>query len=297
MSVSVKNLQAFVCIAESSNFAEAADKLHVTQPALSSSIKKMEEQLGGKLFSRSTRRVALTPEGETLLPNAKRLLNDWQETFQDVENLFAMRQGKLTIAAMPSFADSKLPALIKKYHHRYPNIRLRLLDVVMEDVIDNVLNGHAELGFTFEPESMDGLRFLPLYDDHFICVVSASHPLVDNGTVTWRDVVRQNFVAMNRGSAVRQWTETSATKYGQLNIIAETGQLNSLGQLIAQGLGISVVPGLCRKQMENKGLVCLPFAQDEVNKRVGVISSSRTNLSVAAESLWHMCQRIKYSPL
>lgn len=108
MSISYRNMLAFIRVAESATFAEAAEKLHLTQPALSSAIKKMEEQLGGKLFSRSTRRVSLTPEGQTLLPNAKRLVNEWDETFHDMQNLFAMQQGKLTIAAMPSFAESKL---------------------------------------------------------------------------------------------------------------------------------------------------------------------------------------------
>ena len=90
MSISYRNMLAFIRVAESATFAEAAEKLHLTQPALSSAIKKMEEQLGGKLFSRSTRRVTLTPEGHTLLPTARRLVNEWDETYHDMQNLFAM---------------------------------------------------------------------------------------------------------------------------------------------------------------------------------------------------------------
>ena len=82
MDVSYRQVKAFVEVAKSSTFAEAAVNLHLTQPALSSAIKKMEEQLGGKLFKRNTRNVSLTPEGEVLFPNALRLLHDWDNTFQ-----------------------------------------------------------------------------------------------------------------------------------------------------------------------------------------------------------------------
>lgn len=90
MDISYRQLRAFIEVAKSSTFAEAAVNLHLTQPALSSSIKKMEQQLGGRLFERNTRNVSLTPEGELLLPNAIRLLRDWDNTFSDMQNLFAM---------------------------------------------------------------------------------------------------------------------------------------------------------------------------------------------------------------
>lgn len=289
MSVSYRNMLAFIRVAESATFAEAAEKLHLTQPALSSAIKKMEEQMGGKLFSRSTRRIHLTPEGETLLPTAKRLIDEWDETFQDMQNLFAVRQGKLTLAAMPSFAESRLPQILHQYHARYPNIRLRILDVVMEEVIDSVLAGRAELGFTFEPEVMDGLVFSPMFDDCFVAVVYKNHPLAKNNTVDLKHCFSYPFIAMNRGSAVRKWTEQAAGRHGSINIIAETGQLGSVGQLIAQGLGISVVPALCRAQMQSRGLHCISIKNNPLVKRVGLVRLARGGMSVAAQALWEQC--------
>ena len=131
MDVSYRQIKAFVEVAKSSTFAEAAVNLHLTQPALSSAIKKMEEQLGGKLFQRNTRNVSLTPEGEVLFPNALRLLHDWDNTFSDIQNLFAMAKGQLTICAMPSFAESHLPNILSVFHQRIPNVNLRIVDVVM----------------------------------------------------------------------------------------------------------------------------------------------------------------------
>lgn len=287
--ISYKNMLAFIYAAESATFADAAEKLHITQPALSSAIKKMEQQIGGPLFNRTTRRVELTPEGKIFLPNAKRLVADWDEAIQDMQNLFAMRQGTLRIAAMPSFAESRLPIMLKAFHKHWSNIRIRVLDVVMEDVIEAVLTGRAELGFTFEPDNMDGLEFNPIGQDQFIGVVPQSHELAGNKTVNWRTLLSYPFVAMNRESAVRRWTEDISTGIGPLKIIAETSQLGSLGQLIAQGLGISVVPALCQQQMERKGLICIPIDDKQLVKSVGIVKRQRGALSIAAHALWKQC--------
>ncbi|NDV91307.1 LysR family transcriptional regulator [Alteromonas sp. 345S023] len=286
MNISYRHLQVFIHIAHSATFAEAALKLHITQPALSSSIQKMEEQLGGKLFSRSTRRVELTREGEALLPNAIRIMRDWEETFGDIQNLFAMAKGRLTIAAMPSFAESYLPTLLSRYHTMAPNINLRILDVVMEQVINDVSNGRAEIGFTFEPQRKDGLTFEALFDDEFMLVVNPAHPLAKKHSIDWASCIAYPFVMMNRGSAVRQWTERQLEHYGEPIIVAETGQLATLGQLINQGLGISIMPSLCRSHMENIGLVCMSFNDDILMKRVGIVKQSKRDLSVAAQKLW-----------
>ncbi|AXR06543.1 LysR family transcriptional regulator [Salinimonas sediminis] len=289
MAISYRNMLAFIRVAESSTFAEAAEKLHLTQPALSSAIKKMEEQLGGKLFSRSTRSVKLTPEGETLLPSARRLINDWDDTFEEIQNLFAVQQGRLTVAAMPSFAESHLPPILQRYHAAHPNIRLRVLDVVMEATLESVLSTKAEIGFTFEPENTDGLHFVPLFEDKFVAVLYPQHPLANQPAVAFSHLLQSPFIAMNRGSAVRKWIEGIAGDFGHLHIIAETGQLGSVGQLISQGLGVSVVPQLCEPQMRRNGLLCIPLSDSPLIKQVGMVKAARTTMSVAAQTLWQQC--------
>ncbi|NVK55718.1 MAG: LysR family transcriptional regulator [Alteromonadaceae bacterium] len=286
MSVSYRNMQAFVCVAESSTFAEAAEKLFLTQPALSSAIKKMEQQLGGQLFSRTTRRVQLTPEGETLLPQARRLLLEWDDAVEGVQHLFAMAQGRLSVAAMPSFAESKLPGILVRFHQQFPNIRLRIHDVIMEETIHAVRTGRADIGFCFEPEVIDNLEFFPMFEDRFMAVMPNEHPLNAKRIISWQDLVNKPFIMLNKGSSVRQWTEHTAAAFGPLNIVAETGQYGSVGQLIAQGLGISVVPSLCLEQMLRKGLVCRDISDSPLVKRVGMVRASRGVTSVTAQTLW-----------
>ena len=288
MDVSYRQVKAFVEVAKSSTFAEAAVNLHLTQPALSSAIKKMEEQLGGKLFQRNTRNVSLTPEGEVLFPNALRLLHDWDNTFSDMQNLFAMAKGQLTVCAMPSFAESHLPNILSMFHQRTPNVNLRIVDVVMEQVIHEVTTGRSEIGFSFEPERKDGLVFNSLFTDEFVVV--GSKALLPNlgKALNWRDCLQFPLVMMNRGSAVRHWTQSKLQQYGELNIIAETGQLSTLGKLIQNGLGISIMPAICKDQMEGLGLVAQSIVDEPLVKNIGIIKNARKGLSLPAQSMWDL---------
>lgn len=286
-NVSFKQLQIFVCIAQSHTFAQAADKMYLSQPALSSAIKKMESQLGGLLFSRTTRKVELTPEGQQFLPVAQRLIDDWQEAFTDLHSLFSLGRGKLSIAAMPSFASGLLPEILQKFKTEYPNIRLSVEDVVMESVIKNVQQGRVEIGFAFESEKMEGLDFHPIFTDNFIVVLPANHPLCDYPCVSWSNIALYPFVAMNKGSAIRQWVDSYMQQHDlSLNVVVEASQLATLGQFVKHDLGISVVPALCQEQMYNKGLVCLPIEPSGLSKQVGIMKAKNGNLSTVASSFW-----------
>jgi LysR family carnitine catabolism transcriptional activator len=286
-NVSFRQLQIFVCIAQSHTFAQAAEKMYLSQPALSSAIKKMESQLGGLLFSRTTRKVELSPEGRQFLPVAERLIGDWQDAFLDLHNLFSLGRGKLSIAAMPSFAAGLLPGILQQFKTEFPNIKLSVADVVMESVIKDVQAGRVEIGFSFEHEKMDGLEFHPILTDNFIAVLPVNHPLSENKVLSWSQIALYPFVAMNKGSAIRQWIDSFMDiNHLSLNIVVEASQLATLGQFVKHDLGVSVVPALCQEQMLSKDLRCLKIHQSGLSKRVGIIRQKKGNLSTVATSFW-----------
>ncbi|MDO6838400.1 LysR family transcriptional regulator [Paraglaciecola chathamensis] len=287
MNVSYRQLQAFVQVAQSSTFAEAAQKMCLSQPALSSAIKKMEEQVGGALFSRTTRKVQLSPEGQDFLPTAIRLMNDWQDAFGDLQQVFSMGRGKLSIAAMPSFAVGHLPSILSQFQSQFPNVKVSVADIVMEQVIKAVLEERVAMGFTFETEQLEGLTFHPMFSDKFIAVLPSKHALSANSEVSWGQLAQYPFVAMNRGSAIRRWVDSHYEHLAlKLNMVAEASQLATLGQFVEHELGVSIVPGLCQQQMQRLGLVCLPIKGPGLSKRVGMVKKVQSNMSVSAQALW-----------
>ena len=282
---------AFVTLAEQTSFARAADKLFLSQPALSTAIKNLESQLGGKLLNRNTRQIALTPEGQAFFPVAKRLLNDWNSAIDDVTALFSMQKGQLVVAAMPSFAESMLPQYLHSYHVKYPNVRIRVLDIVMEDIIHQIEEGRAELGFVFEPEQQQRVNFTPILQDTFAVVVKQGHPLAGRKSLALSDISDYPHVSMNKGSTLRLWIDRAyASMAFEPKIIAEANQLGTLGQMVnfatqASELAVAVVPQLCSKQMQSKGLMCIPLVESQLIRSVGAVTAKNSSLSAAAQAM------------
>ena len=290
-NLSIKQVRAFLHVAECRHYAEAAEQLHISQPALSISIRNLETQVGGELFNRSNRKVTLTPEGTAFLPVARRLLRDWEEAFADLNNLFSLQKGKLAIAVMPSFANTLLPQLLLEFNRLHPNISISVQDVVMETAMLAVQSARAELAITFEADSLHGMEFMPLFADSFMLICPTEHSLSSSLVVSWDDIAQFPFVAMNRGSTVRRWIDAIADANTlNLNITAEVEQLVTVGQLVAAGLGVSVVPSLCKPLMQASGLMCITIQNSGLCKQVGILTRSRSALSVAAEAF---CERVR----
>lgn len=279
----IAQLKAFVQIVESHTYAEAAENLHLSQPAVSIAIKNLEQEVGGKLFNRTTRQLELTPEGRDFLPVAQRLLQDWQRASDDLKSRFVKGEGSVTIAAMPSFASSMLPKILSDFRKKYSNMTIKIVDEVMDKVIQQVRENRAELGFVFEPENLTGLQFTPIFLDNFILVLPPLHPLSHVDVIEWRDLVKHPFVAMNYGSTMRIWLDNEAERAGvTLDIVAEAGQFATIGQLVKESVGVSIVPALCQEQMEQRGLTCLSLVHLGFNKAVGILTKIRSNLSAPA---------------
>ncbi|TDG15263.1 LysR family transcriptional regulator [Seongchinamella unica] len=291
MNITLRQLRAFATLARSQSFAEASELLHLSQSALSVAIKKMEQEVGGSLFSRSTRSLELSPEGRNFLPTARRLLADWDEAFDDLGRSFSLQQGKISVAVMPSFAMNQFPEALASFQQEYPELNIGVEDVVMEDTIEAVRSGHVDLGITFEPEQLDGVDFTPLFEDHWIALVHPDSPLAGEPQLSWQQLVQQPFIAMNRGSWSRATTEaamaTAGVSPGQL---LEAQQLATIGRMVSVGLGVAVVPQLCRQQMEAMAIVCKPLDGPAIARRVGIFTRKRHGLSRPAHALFQHLQ-------
>ena len=284
--MNVKHLRAFVAVAECLSFAQAGERLHLSQPALSLTIKGLEESLGGQLLIRTTRSVNLTPEGETLLPLARQLLADWDNTEELLHQRFTLQMGKVSLAAMPSYAGNRLPAALKVFRERYPRVNIAVHDVINEEVLEMVRQRRVELGIGFEPEPGHSLHFTPFSVDRFVAVVPADSPLAGCAELHWSELLKEDFIALQRPSAVRLLLEQSvAAQHGRLAVAFESHQLATVGRMVASGLGVSAVPALCIEQMHELGARCIPLEGPRIERRIGLMTLADQQLSVAARAL------------
>lgn len=284
--MNVKQLRAFIAVAKYQSFVQACEHLHLSQPALSLTIKGLEQNLGGALFTRTTRNVSLTPEGEVLLPLARRLLAEWENTEETLRQHFTLQLGRVGVAAMPAFAGSRLPRSLRLFRQRYPRVNVTVHDVINEHVLELVRDRRVELGIGFEPESAGGLRFHALYLDRFVAVVPAESDLAQRRQVTWSELLREDFITLQRPSAVRLLLEQDlAAQHGKLTVAFESHQLGTVGRMVANGLGVSAVPALCIEQMQELGARCIALVEPIVERRIGIITLQDHELSTAAQAL------------
>ena len=284
--MNLKQLRAFVAVATYQSFAQAGEHLHLSQPALSLTIKGLEEHLGGALLARTTRSVSLTPEGEVLLPLARQLLADWDNTEELLRQRFTLQLGRVSVAAMPAFAGNLLPPVLKVFRERYPRVNVTVHDVINEQVLELVRHRRVELGIGFEPEASEPLQFKPLYLDRFVAVVPTDSPLARQARVSWEELLKQDFIALQRPSAVRLLLERHvAADHGKLAVAFESHQLSTIGRMVANGLGVSAVPALCIGQMRALGAQCVPLVAPSIERRIGVILLADHKLSAAAQAV------------
>ena len=286
MSIPINQVIAFSTVARTGSFAEAAIQLHLSQPALSIAIKNLEQGLGGKLLARTTRSVSRTPEGKAFYPVARRLLADWEQSLQDVRNHFALRRGKLDIAAMPTYTTNLLPKILAGFHRQYPDIHVTVHDVVAENVVEMVREERCELGITFDPGDAPDLHFQPLFRDRFIAILPASHSLLTQDKLSWADMLAYPHISLQRPAGTRALIDQALAEDGLVLTPAfESHQLVSIGRMVSEGLGLSVVPSTSRGQMEEMGLHCRPVVAPVITHELGVITRRQQELSVAAKAM------------
>ncbi|MDR6230702.1 DNA-binding transcriptional LysR family regulator [Pseudomonas sp. SORGH_AS199] len=203
MDYELQDIRSFVKIAELGSFHEAADALHLSQPALSRRIKKLEDGLGTPLLERTTRRVGLTSVGRDFLPKARRLLDDFEDSILSIRELAERQTGQVTLACIPTAAFYFLPSVIRQYNEQYPKIRIRLLDLSANDGLEAVLRGEADFGINMLSGQHPDIEFVPLVQEQFVLACRRDHELAGRPSISWAELVEHRLIGVGRLSGNR----------------------------------------------------------------------------------------------
>jgi LysR family carnitine catabolism transcriptional activator len=292
-NISIKQIRAFVAVAQVKSFAEACEIVHLSQPALSIAIKNLEQSIGGQLLARTTRTLSLTPEGLIFLPIAKRLLADFDGAFSDLHELFSLKRGNLALAAMPSFASTHLPQHIMAFRQLHQQINIKIHDVIAEDAVSMVRAGKVEFALSFAPDDSEDLCFEPLFSDQLVATFPANHPLSQKKPLSWKSLAEYPFITLQRPSSIRHlMDQTLAEQQIFLDVVFETNQLATVVQMVASGLGVSAVPSLYKEQIKALKLEYRDLVSPTISRHVGIITRRRYPLSQAAEAFIELVRNV-----
>jgi len=288
MNLSLRELAAFVALAEQRSFTRAATTSHLSQPAFSALIRTLEHTVGARLFDRTTRSVELTAEGQVLLDAAPRLLRDAAQALADVRDHVARRRGRVAVAVLPSLAAGWLPPLLARYHAAWPGVALDVADVLSEACIARVREGQADFALASTRSSTPELVTEDFCRDGFHVVCRADHPLAARrGMLGLTDLAPHPIVQLARSSSVRQYLE-AAIYPQQLHTVLELDQLSTVAGMVRAGLGLTVVPTLTLFHFAHDDLVVRPFDAPGLQRQVFLVRRADRALSSAAQGLYEL---------
>ncbi len=291
------DLQAFRAVAELGNFRRAAEAVHISQPAFSRRIEKLEAALGVRLLERTTRRVSLTAVGRDFARKVQTLLDDLDATLLGIRGVAATRMGEVSVACVPSTVYYYVSQVVQRFRQAYPRVRVKVFDAGANEVLGRVARGEADFGLNFIGNEEPDIEFLALREERFVAACRRDHPLATRRRVAWADLVGHDFIAMAQSSANRLLIDQALAGLAERpQIVCEAQHVTALLGLVEAGVGVAAVPALAMPGSDHPLLVSLPLDGPVVTRRVGLIRRAGRSLPPAAQQLYDAFAELAQTP-
>ena len=286
MNVNLKLLQAFIEVAEHSSFRRAAEEIGRTQSAVSMQIRQLEDQLGLRLFQRTTRQVRLTAEGAKLLTHVRSAMSELMTGLRQADGLAATHRGRVALACAPSLAGSRLPAVMSAFQAAFPGAQVEVRELPMAGILDCVRAQDVDFGLGPTPPAGAAVLFRPLMEDP-ICALASPGLLPARPRAGLRLVTRHPLVMM---AGLREAVEDAANSQGlTLSIRYQAQQILTVAGLVEARLGIGIVPRVAAEALAGGPLQVLPLGVAKgmpgLVRQVGILTRRGSTLSPLAVEL------------
>jgi DNA-binding transcriptional LysR family regulator len=298
MDANLRQFQAFVTVARLGSFTRAAKHLHLSQPALTVQIRKLEEAVGVRLFDRSTRMVKLTHIGRELVPALERVLHEIDAVMVNTKELASHIKGNVTIGALPSISSKLIPSTIAEFHQQYPGIVVRLRDAMAKNLMRLLKEEEIDFGIGTMRMPDPEIQFTPLFTDHLGIIFPAGHPLERRRAVTLEYLTAFPLILMDPRSSVRDLVDLAFESIGEVVIPAfEALYMSTALALVKAGLGLTIQPSSAMELASLRGLKFRTIRHPGLTRQIGVIRNARRSLSPSAETFIQMmrtaCKSLK----
>lgn len=294
MNFDINDLLAFRAVAELGNFRKAAESVHISQPAFSRRIDKLEQALGTKLLERTTRKVNLTAVGRDFDRQLRQILDALDMTLLGIRGVAATRMGEVTVACVPSAVNYFLSEVVRLFHSRYPKIRVKIIDDSANRVLLAVAQGEADFGLNFIGSQENDVEFVPLVEEQFVAACRRDHPLARCKEIRWSDLADHDYITVSKASGNRLLLDQAlAGLPRQPRSLYETQHGTTMIGLVEAGLGIAAVPAMAMPQDNHPLLVSVPLVEPVVTRKMGLIRRRSGVLSPAARQLYDLFQEVQ----
>jgi len=287
-----RQLRAFVTLARTGSFTQTARELHLSQSAVSHSMKALEGEVGCRLLDKMGKKAVLTQAGEQLLVRATRIIAEMAEARAELGRLGKWGQSRLRLGASTTACQHILPGVLREFKDSFPNCAISIEPGDTPEMIEALHAHKIDLAVNLEPKRGEPLDFRPMFTDELQFILSPQHPWAQAGRVVRGEIARQNYILYKRKSYTSAMVEAyfredDIVLFSQLDL----GNIEAIKELVKLGLGVSILaPWTARKELDEGSLVALPLGKRKLRRRWGVLYWQGRRMSLVEETFVGLCK-------
>ena len=273
----IRQLRAFVAIAETGTFTAGALRVHVTQAAISMQIRQLESEIGARVFVRAPRHVILTEAGEQLLRRARHILREHDAALDEIAELAGAERGRLRIGSASAMVlTEQLPAILKELRKQHPAAEITVTSGTSEVLVDQILAGEVDIAFVSLPVDVRGIKTERLSEDQLVAIASPRHRLAKQRTIDAYTLAGERLILGERGGNTRRLIDQFFAQAGvTLRVAMELSRQQAIKRMVEEDMGVGIVPLQSVKEEVEKGRLIRWWIEGaEINWELGIAQLS-----------------------
>lgn len=296
----IRQLRAFVAVAETGTFTAGARRVHVTQSAISMQIRQLEEEAGVQLFVRAPRRVLLTEAGERMLLRARSILHEHDAALLEMAEMAGTERGRLRVgSASANISAESLPPVLKTLRERHPQMEIFVKTGTSEALVEQILSGELDMALVSLPVEARGVKTETLMRDSLVAIVCPEHPLAKERVVSAYTLANEKLILGERGGNTRRILEQFFAEAGvRPTVSMELNRLASIKRMVEAGMGVGIVPSQSVREEVGEGrIIALWIEGAQINWELGLARLSAAYDSPVCQSFVEACRNHFGTPL
>jgi DNA-binding transcriptional LysR family regulator len=271
--VEIRQLRAFVAIAESGTFTAGALRVHVTQAAISMQIRQLETEINARVFVRAPRHVILTEAGEHLLQRARHILREHDAALDEIAELAGAERGRLRIGSASAMVlTEQLPTVLTELRKQHPAAEISVMSGTSETLVDQILAGELDIAFVSLPVDVRGIQTQRLSEDQLVAIASPRHKLAKQRTISAFTLAGEKLILGERGGNTRRLIDQFFAQAGvTLRVAMELSRQTAIRRMVEEDMGVGIVPlHSVREDVEKGKLVRWWIEGAHINWELGI---------------------------
>ena len=288
----LRQVKAFVALADTKSFTRAAELLFLTQSAVSHSIRSLEQQMEVKLVERSGKRIALTQDGVVFLRRCRSVLNELELASQEIEALKRWGQGRIRLGATHTLCQYLLPTVLREFRDCFPRCEIHIESGDTADLLGKLEKAHLDLVLGIGSRAPGWAGVHPIFDDELVFVVSAQHPWASKEEISLAEVAQESFLVYAKNSETHRLIRTHFESLGvRLRATLNLGSMEAIKEMAKIGIGVGIVsPWVVREELERGQLVKVPIRKEPLLRSWGVFTHESKKLSMVEDTFVGICE-------